>query len=165
MTVRPLVYWPDARLSQRCAPVPGDEDVAGLVADMFDTMYAAKGRGLAAPQIGVMQRVFVMDAGWKDGAPTPMACVNPVVSGAGDVIDIDEMCLSVPDLVVPVLRPQASSLIYEDAATRLPVSISLTGAEARIAQHEADHLDGVLHLDRIDPNLRADLLASYEAKP
>ncbi|WP_121629133.1 peptide deformylase [Tropicibacter alexandrii] len=164
MTARPLVLWPDARLSRRCAEV-ADEDVSGLIEDMFDTMYAAKGRGLAAPQIGVMKRVFVMDAGWKDGAPAPLACVNPVVSGAGDVVDMDEMCLSVPGLVVLVTRPAAVSLIYEDAATRLPVSISLTGAEARIAQHEADHLDGLLHLDRIEADLRADLLARYEDRP
>ena len=73
MTVRPILTWPDARLVTRAEPVPGiDADVLALVEDLFDTMYDAGGRGLAAPQIGDMRRVFVMDAGWKRGTGRPM---------------------------------------------------------------------------------------------
>ena len=68
--MRDIVLWPDPRLSTPCAPV-GSEDVSHLVTEMFEVMYAAPGRGLAAPQIGVLKRIFVMDCGWKEGDMIP----------------------------------------------------------------------------------------------
>ena len=75
MSVLPILRWPDPRLKQVCDPVSGD--VSALAADMLDTMYAAKGRGLAAPQVGQMVRLFVMDSGWKTGAKTPRCAAAP----------------------------------------------------------------------------------------
>ena len=81
MAVLPILKWPDPRLSQGCAPV-AHEPLDALIADLFETMYAAQGRGLAAPQVGVLKRVFVMDCGWKDGDPTPLAMINPTIMAA-----------------------------------------------------------------------------------
>ena len=78
MTVLPILTWPDPRLSRRAETVAG-EDLSDLAADMLETMYAAQGRGLAAPQIGVMKRLFVMDITWKDGAPHPMVIIDPAI--------------------------------------------------------------------------------------
>ena len=80
MAVRPILLWPDARLSQVCAPLEHVDDGARrLVADMIETMYDAKGRGLAAPQIGVLQRVFVMDCAPKDAPAAPQVFCNPEI--------------------------------------------------------------------------------------
>ena len=68
----PILRWPDPRLSQLCAPAVLDDDLRALAADMLETMYAAPGRGLAAPQVGHLVRMFVMDAAWKTGAPAPI---------------------------------------------------------------------------------------------
>jgi len=87
MTVRPILTWPDDRLTAMCAPVSAADDAIGtLVADMLDTMYAAPGRGLAASQVGVLSRVFVMDLTWKDGTPSPVVCINPEIVVQGDQI-------------------------------------------------------------------------------
>ncbi|MEC3862923.1 peptide deformylase [Mesobacterium sp. TK19101] len=161
MTVRPVLKYPDARLSQPCDPV-GAEDVSALIADMFDTMYAAYGRGLAGPQIGVMTRVFVMDATWKDGPRSPIAVLNPVIVPVGAEAEGEEACLSVPGVSARVIRPATIDLQYE-TADRLPRRVTLTGAAARIVQHETDHLDGLLHWDRMSPGARAALIAEYEA--
>jgi len=160
MSVLPIVRWPDARLSAVCTVVDG-ADVAALVRDMFDTMYGAPGRGLAAPQVGVLQRIFVMDSTWKDGTPTPVTCIDPVIVSASDeMVIIDEGCLSVPDVLVPVERPVAVVLEYRDLDGVLHRD-ALDGASARIAQHELDHLAGVMHLDRVTPLVRVGALQAY----
>ncbi|MFY0634361.1 MAG: peptide deformylase [Vannielia sp.] len=146
MSVLPVVLWPDARLKQVCAPVAG-EDMAALAADMLDTMYAAPGRGLAGPQVGVMRRIFVMDASWKQGTPSPRICIDPVITPLGDdLATMEEGCLSIPDRPVRMTRPARVRLDYTDE-TGTARSIELSGAEAAIAQHEADHLDGRLIID------------------
>ena len=152
---------PDARLSQACAPVEGDR--ATLIRDMFDTMYDAPGRGLAAPQVGVLERLFVMDAGWKTGEKTPRVCINPrIVEPSDSVATGEEGCLSVPGVTAHVARPVQVVLEYTDE-TGAACRVTLTGAEAVIAQHETDHLDGIMHFDRLDADARAALLAEYEA--
>ena len=78
MSVLPILTWPDPRLSQRCEPVVHAPGLAEVIADLFETMYAAQGRGLAAPQVGILQQFFVMDCGWKEGEPTPKVGVAPV---------------------------------------------------------------------------------------
>ena len=105
MATRSLRFWPDEILGQMCAPVaPADPDVADLIKDLFDTMYAEGGRGLAAPQIGVLKRVFVVDVTWKEGPRAPRAFINPQIISAGeDTAQMDEQCLSIPDLPMPCL--------------------------------------------------------------
>ncbi len=160
MSVLPIVLWPDSGLQVSCASV-GEGDVADLVRDMFDTMYAAPGRGLAAPQVGVSRRVFVMDSTWKDGARSPIACIDPVIVSASDeVCEIEEGCLSIPSILVPVVRPVSVVLAYR-GLDGTAYREDLTGAAARIAQHELDHLDGMVHFDRVAGALRAGLEADY----
>lgn len=163
MSVRPVLRWPDPRLSQRCAPA-GDELPEGLVADLFDTMYAAQGRGLAAPQIGVMKRVFVMDCGWKEGEPAPLAMIDPVVIAAERVpVTGEEGCLSIPGVPVPVTRHKAVTVQWTAPDGDIHMA-DFDGFEARCIQHEIDHLDGVVIFDRIGEALRAELEDAYLAR-
>jgi len=93
----PIVLWPDPRLRETCAPVTDLADVQTLAADMLETMYDAPGRGLAAPQVGVMVRMFVMDAGWKEGKSDPLVCINPMFQEISeDRVAGEEGCLSIP---------------------------------------------------------------------
>ncbi|WP_323769699.1 peptide deformylase [Antarctobacter sp.] len=161
MSLLPILKWPDPRLAQPCAPVTDPKAVETLVTDMFETMYDAPGRGLAAPQVGVMQRLFVMDAGWKEGDMTPLACLNPTIMSATDAkTTVTEGCLSVPGVTADVTRPAEIRLAFTDL-TGVAQEIALSGAAATIAQHELDHLDGVMHFDRLDPAARDALLAAY----
>ena len=159
MSVLPIVQWPDARLSEVCAEV-GQHDVSQLISDMFDTMYAANGRGLAAPQVGVMARLFVMDAGWKEGTQTPLVMINPEITPEGSEQVLEEMCLSVPDVAVPVSRPKSLCARWTDAHGA-PQTARFEGAESRIIQHEFDHLEGKLHFDRVSQSTREALEAPY----
>jgi peptide deformylase len=148
VSVRPILRWPHPVLATVAEPVANPAAVADLVPALFDTMYAAQGRGLAAPQVGESLRVFVMDAGWKTGDWTPVACINPEIAPEGSGLTGEEACLSMPGVAVAVTRPQAVTLRYT-APDGTRHSLYLTGAAARIAQHELDHLDGLMHLDRL----------------
>ena len=163
MAILDILEFPDPRLRTVAQPVKEvDARVQKIVDDMFETMYDAPGRGLAAPQVGVMQRVFVMDAGWKEGDMTPLVCINPSILSASDEQAVaTEGCLSVPGVTADVTRPAEITLAFTDL-TGTARQLSLSGAEATIAQHEYDHLDGVLHFDRLDPAGRDALLAAYE---
>jgi len=153
MAVLPILRWPDPRLEERCAPVTGD--VAGLAADMLETMYAAPGRGLAAPQVGQLIRLFVMDTTWKEGTRAPVVCINPGITWrAAEVQTGPEGCLSIPGIVTQVARAKAIRLRWTDLAGQDHEEI-LQGFAAVCAQHEYDHLDGILTLDRISPEDRA----------
>lgn len=156
--ILPIVLWPDSRLSRPCDPV-GTPDAAtrALAADMLATMYAAPGRGLAGPQVGVLRRIFVMDAGWKQGSPDPLVVLDPEIAPDGTATEPgEEGCLSIPGAPAIVTRPAAITLRFT-ALDGTRDERHLTGTAARIAQHEADHLDGLLILDRIDAQARAAL--------
>ncbi len=90
----PILRWPDSRLSQPCAPAVLDDDLRRLAADMLETMYAAPGRGLAAPQVGRLVRMFVMDVAWRTGEPDPVAFVNPSIEPLGGPVTGPEGCLA-----------------------------------------------------------------------
>ena len=148
MALRPIVTVPDPVLRAVCAPVTAfDGALAALAVDMFDTMYAAPGRGLAAPQVGLGLRLFVMDAGWKDGAPDPRVFVNPVVTPGPDRATGPEGCLSIPDTPCTVTRATTVRVDWQDL-TGAPQSGTFDGFAAICIQHEADHLDGILCTDR-----------------
>ena len=160
MSVLPILQWPDPRLSQPCEPV-GHEDLRPLIADMFETMYAAQGRGLAAPQVGVMKRFFVMDATWKEGERSPLVMIDPFVMACERVpVVMDEMCLSIPGVTVPVERHKAVTMQWTDETGDIHMG-DFDGAEARVIQHEFDHLNGMVHFDRIAPDLRTRLESPY----
>lgn len=159
MSPRPVLLWPDPRLSRVSAPVSGDR--AALARDMLDTMYAAGGRGLAAPQVGVAERLFVMDAGWKDGAPAPRVCINPEIAGrSGTQASGPEGCLSIPGVTARVARAEWIVLRWNDETGAVHQQ-RLEGFEAICAQHEIDHLDGIVIFDRVAPEERAGLEAAY----
>ena len=166
MALRELRVEGDPVLLQTAASVSSfNDDLAILVKDMFKTMYDAPGRGLAAPQVGVLKRIFVMDITWKDGPRTPMVCINPevTVDGATDVTS-DEGCLSIPGIMVPVRRPSAVTMAWTDLDGARH-SQWFDGFAGLCIQHETDHLNGIVTLDRVDPALRGDLIAEFEAAP
>ena len=149
MTVRPILIAPHASLSAACPRHEAFDGALGQLAiDMFHTLYDAKGRGLAAPQIGVLTRVFVMDAGWKDGAPTPLVFVNPeVVASSERLVTYEEGCLSIPDRPLRVERPDWVDLSWQDMSGA-ECEGRFRGFEAVCVQHERDHLDGILITDK-----------------
>ena len=163
MAILPILKWPDPRLAQRCAPVSEGEDLSALIADMFDTMYDAPGRGLAAPQVGVMKRFFVMDVTWKAGARSPVAMINPqILDRSADLVAGEEGCLSIPGVATVVERPSWVVMAWTDADGQ-PQEQRLEGFAARCAQHEFDHLDGVVTFDRLAPEARAVAMDRYAA--
>ena len=94
MSVLDIVLWPDAGLSTQCVPVDAiTPELEQLIADMFDTMYAAQGRGLAAPQVGRTERIFVFDANWKSGVPSPVVCVNPEILSVSEPVSYTHLTL------------------------------------------------------------------------
>jgi peptide deformylase len=148
MGLRALVIHPDPVLRVDCSPVVDfDANLRDLAADMLDTMYAAFGRGLAAPQVGMTCRLFVTDFGWKDGTPDPRVFVNPVLTWASGGLQVyEEACLSLPDQPRRIARPAEVDLDWQDLAGRHHQA-RFIGVPSVIVQHEADHLDGVLILD------------------
>jgi peptide deformylase len=163
MAVLPILKWPDERLGLVCDPVAAGDDPAPVVVDLFDTMYDAPGRGLAGPQIGVMKRIFVIDVTWKDGARSPIAFVNPrIVETSETCSDGQEACLSIPGISTCVTRPDWIVLAWSGVDGRAH-SRRFDGAEARCAQHELDHLNGVVTLLHLDPAARARADADYAA--
>lgn len=160
MSVRPILIWPDARLAQRCEPV-GGEGLDDLIADMFDTMYGAQGRGLAAPQIGVMKRLFVMDCTWKEGAKSPMVMINPTIMAAERIpVVAEEGCLSIPGVLVSVERPKAVTVQWTAAEGDIHMG-DFDGFEARCIQHEFDHLNGTVTFDHLSGAERAKAEAEF----
>lgn len=165
MSLRPILTWPDDRLSAVCAPVAEiTPDVRELAADMLETMYDVPGRGLAAPQVGVLMRMFVMDTTWKEGTRQPVVCINPdIVSFGSEMTTGAEGCLSIPGVTAQVTRPATVRMVWTDL-DGIVQDEDLNGFAALCAQHELDHLDGVVTLDRVDEVQHAEILAQYETR-
>lgn len=139
----------DPVLRQAAQPVTDiDGKVARLAEDMLTTMYEAPGLGLAAPQVGVQRRIFVYDVG--DG---PQVVINPVVEEARGEWAYDEGCLSIPGLAFELVRPKELLLKGYDLDGN-ELAIEADDLLARCFQHELDHLDGVLFIERLDDDAR-----------
>lgn len=149
MSVRSIRLFPDEVLRVRCEPVEiFDAELAALVADLIETMHAAPGVGLAAPQVGVTRRVFVVDLSVGEDADQVHVFVNPrIVEEEGQVADV-EGCLSIPELSEKVERPQRIVVEAQDVAGE-PFRIEAEEWLARAICHENDHLDGILFVDRL----------------
>lgn len=159
MAVLPILRWPDPRLTTRCAPAPLDDATRHLAADMLDTMYAAPGRGLAAPQVGALLRLFVMDTTWREGTPAPQVMLDPqILWRSATTATGPEGCLSIPGPITQVTRATEIDLAWTDLDGTARQE-RLTGFAAICAQHEYDHLDGILTLDRLSPEARETALA------
>lgn len=138
-----------------------DDSLRELVQDMFETMDAAEGIGLAGPQIGVNKRLIVVDV--KEEGTERLALFNPHIAETGrETEKAEEGCLSIPGVAAPVERPLAVT-VEALGADGHPVRISAEGLLARCLQHEIDHLDGVLFVDRLSPLQRNMLLKKYRA--
>ena len=151
MSVLKIVHYPDPVLLEIGKPI-GDEDRSnGLretVASMFETMYEAGGVGLAAPQVGISRRFFVMDVPLENGDKNPVALFNPeVLDVEGEQIG-DEGCLSFPGLYQQVRRDMRVIVAAEDI-TGNRFELDVTGLAARCVLHETDHCDGIVFLDRM----------------
>jgi peptide deformylase len=151
----------DPVLRAKAAPVAEiTSELRALIDDMFETMYAEDGVGLAAPQVGVGDRIIVVDPRIPDVAP--FALVNPIIVEASEEQErSEEGCLSIPGLKDIVERP--SKVVVEGlSAEGTPVRLPAEGLLARVLQHEVDHLDGVLFLDRLSPLKRRMLLKKWQ---
>lgn len=136
-----------------------DEQLRMLIDDMFETMYAEEGIGLAAPQVGVSRRVIVVDVGAEGGGP--LALVNPrIVESGSKRAKQEEGCLSIPGIAAAVDRPLTVTVAGLDRDGH-PVHIEAEGLLARCLQHEIDHIDGILFIDRVSPLQRDMLLKRY----
>ncbi len=153
MTIRSILLHPDPRLKKRCDPVETiDDDMRVLIADMFETMYDAPGIGLAAPQVGILRRVIVMDCTKSDEEDSaPIAMINPEILSSSDEMNVhEEGCLSIPEEFNNVERPATVRVAYTDPEG-MRQEIDCDGLLATCVQHEIDHLDGKLFIDYLGP--------------
>lgn len=150
MAVRDILKLPDKRLRLVSSPVNRiDAGVRALVDDMFDTMYAAPGIGLAGIQIGIGKRVVTMDLSKKEEAHDPLVLINPeIIWASAEKSAHEEGCLSIPEYYEDVERPNAVKVKYQDLQGKWH-EIDANGLLATVIQHEIDHTNGVLFIDHI----------------
>ena len=150
MAILPIITAPDPRLKRISEPVAKvDAGIRKLMDDMMETMYAAPGIGLAAPQVGALKRVIVLDLAREDEEPQPLKMANPeIVWVSEDDAVYNEGCLSLPDHYADVTRPAACKIRYLDYQNEIRV-LEADGLLATCLQHEIDHLDGVLFVDHL----------------
>ncbi|MQY42162.1 peptide deformylase [Epibacterium sp. SM1969] len=153
---RPILIHPDPRLKKVCAPVADiSDELRQLADDMLETMYDAPGVGLAAPQIGVLDRVIVLDCVKEEGeAPRPLQMFNPRIIASSDESNVyEEGCLSIPEQYAEVTRPKVVDVEWIDRDGNLKTE-SFDGLWATCVQHEIDHLEGKLFIDYLKPMKR-----------
>ena len=159
MPIFPIRVFGDPVLRQRAGEVEEiDAKIVRLSEEMIETMYAAPGVGLAAPQVGIERRIFVYDVG--EG---PVTVVNPRIVESRGEWEYEEGCLSVPDLHWPIVRPKQVHLVGRDLEGN---ELSIEGDEllGRVLQHEVDHLDGILLLERLEKDQRKQAMRVLRAR-
>jgi peptide deformylase len=162
MTIRPIHIIPDDVLRAPTEPVGAiTPEIRTLVEDMFETMYAASGIGLAAPQVGVKRRIAVVDVSARDDEKVPL--IDPEITWRSEETSLyDEGCLSIPDYYAEVERPSQVRVRYRDL-DGVEQEIEAEGVLSTCIQHEIDHLDGVLFIDMIS-KLKRDMVWKRFAK-
>lgn len=153
MTLRSILIHPDPRLKKLCDPIAEiDDTIRKLADDMLESMYDAPGIGLAAPQVGITRRMFVMDCDKdKAGNPQPMVLINPEVTWVSpEKNTYEEGCLSIPETFADVTRP-AQARVRWMALDGSIKEEQFDGLWATCAQHEIDHLNGKLFIDHLGP--------------
>ena len=126
-----------------------DNQIRNLAKDMLQSMYSAKGIGLAGPQVGISKELLVIDINFEDSAAEPLILVNPEITAFGSTLTTyEEGCLSIPGIYLNVVRPSTIKLKFRDEMGR-PRKMNADGLLARCIQHEVDHLRGVLFVDRV----------------
>ena len=154
----PILTAPDPRLKMKARRVEKvDDEIKRLMEDMLETMYAAPGIGLAAPQVGVLKSVITLDIS-REGEPRqPLMMANPEILWVSDEdATFEEGCLSVPEHYAEVVRPKAVRVRYLDHENEIR-EMEADGMLATVIQHEMDHLDGVLFIDRLS-SLRRNMI-------
>jgi peptide deformylase len=130
-----------------------DDEVRQLVKQMLQTMYSEDGIGLAAPQVGVNKQIIVIDCELEKPDIPPYVLINPVITKTGQKLcSVQEGCLSIPQVFLDVIRPEAIEVSFKDEQGR-PQKLKADGMLARVIQHEIDHLSGVMFVDRVDNTL------------
>ncbi len=163
MAKREILVLPDARLRAVADPIPQvDESVRQLARDMLETMYDAPGIGLAAPQIGELKRIVVMDLS-KEGEPkNPVVMINPeILKYSEETVTTEEGCLSIPEIYYDVERPAEVTVRYTDLEGKT-VETDAKDKFAICIQHELDHLDGVLYIDYLSRLKRDRVLKKFQ---
>ncbi len=150
MALLPIIIAPDPRLRMRTVPVDQvDESARVFMENMLETMYAANGIGLAAPQVGDDRSVIVVDCARKGEAPAPIKMANPeIIEVSAEQKTHQEGCLSLPEHYAEVVRPKSIRMRYLDD-TNIIRELNAEGMLATCIQHEIDHLAGVLFIDHI----------------
>ncbi|MDP6896229.1 MAG: peptide deformylase [Rhodospirillales bacterium] len=150
MALMPIIIAPDPRLKIKTKPVDHvDDAVRALMDDMLETMYAANGIGLAAPQVGDTRSVIVVDCARQDDGPAPIQMANPqIIAVSSDDNAHEEGCLSLPEHYADVVRPESITLRYLDENNKV-LEMDADGILATCIQHEMDHLEGILFVDHI----------------
>ena len=164
MALLPILTAPDPRLKKKSKPVETvDDDVRRLMDEMLETMYAAPGIGLAAPQVGVLKRVIVLDIDREDVKTGPLLMANPEIMEASDEdVSYEEGCLSVPEHYSEVVRPAKVKVRYLDR-DGVQQEMACEGLLATCVQHEIDHLNGVLFIDYLS-RLKRDMIVKKFTK-
>jgi peptide deformylase len=150
MSILPIITAPDPRLKLKAKPVAAvDDGIRRLMDDMLETMYLAPGIGLAAPQVGVTKRVLVLDVAGEGEKPAPVKIANPeILWRSEELATYSEGCLSLPEHYADVTRPAEIKLRYLDYQNEVR-ELHAKGLLATVIQHEMDHLEGTLFVDRI----------------
>ncbi|HHY48844.1 MAG TPA: peptide deformylase [Alphaproteobacteria bacterium] len=163
MAKRPILILPDPRLRAVADPVVEiDEEIRKLAHDMLETMYDAPGIGLAAPQVGELKRVVVMDLSREDEPKNPIVMVNPeILRVSEETVTTEEGCLSIPELFYEVERAAEVTVRYTDLEGRT-IETDATDRFAICVQHEIDHLDGVLYIDYLSRLKRDRVLKKFQ---
>jgi peptide deformylase len=163
MAILEILVAPDPRLKTRAMPVAVvDDRIRRLLDDMLETMYAAPGIGLAAPQVGEALRVVVVDIAQKDGVRAPLRMVNPeIIWASEDRVPYEEGCLSLPEHYADVTRPRQVRVRYLDE-TGAAHELEAEGLLAVCVQHELDHLEGTLFVDHVSALRRGMILKKLQ---
>lgn len=163
MAKRPILILPDERLRAIAEPIEKiDDGIKQLAKDMLETMYDAPGIGLAAPQIGELKRIVVMDLAKEGEEPTPLVMVNPeILKYSDETVTTEEGCLSIPELYYDVERPAEVTVRYTDLDGK-EVELDAKDRLAVCVQHELDHLDGVLYIDYLSRLKRDRVLKKFQ---
>jgi peptide deformylase len=159
MALLPILVAPDPRLKVKAKPVAKvDAEIRQLMVDMLETMYAAPGIGLAAPQLGVAKRVIVVDCAREGEPPQPYKLANPeILWQSEELATYNEGCLSLPEHYADVTRPARIRVRYIDEQNEIR-ELEADGLLATCIQHEMDHLEGVLFVDHISSLKRSMIL-------
>lgn len=152
MALLPIIYAPDPRLKTKCRPVETiDQSVRDFMRDLLETMYAAPGIGLSAPQVGDQRRIIVCDVARDRDEPRPIQMANPqIIWSSEEIYPAEEGCLSLPDHYAEVRRPSEVKVRYLDQDGN-EQELKADGLLAACVQHEMDHLDGILFVDYLSP--------------